>query len=56
MSFVGHKQNNFSRNDSFHGELVRYTLHELSILGYARTNVVGSRTSSIIASVRSSIH
>jgi hypothetical protein len=28
----------------------------LNIMGYARKNVIGSRTSLIIASVRSSIH
>ena len=56
MSIVGHKQNNFRGNDNFHGEPVRYTLHELCRVGYVRTNVIGSRTSFVIASVRSSLH
>jgi hypothetical protein len=56
MSFIGHKQNNFRGNDSFRGEPVRYRMHELCTVGYARTNVIGSRISYVIASVRSSVH
>jgi hypothetical protein len=56
MSFVGHKKNNFKGNVSFNGETLLFMLHELCTVGYAGTNVIGSRISLVIASVRSSIH
>ena len=54
-SFVGHKQNNFTGNDSFRGEPVRFMFHELCTVGYARKNLIGSRTSVVIALIHSSI-
>jgi hypothetical protein len=55
MSFIGHRKNNFIGNDSYRGEPVRYTLHELRTVGYARTNIIGSRTSVVITLIRSSL-
>jgi hypothetical protein len=55
MSFVGHRKDNFIGNDSFRGEPVRYTLHELRTVGCARTNVIGSRSSVVITLIRSSL-
>ena len=39
-----------------HAEGDLYLYHEQFTVRYARTNVIGSRTSFVIASVRSSIH
>jgi len=56
MQFVGHKQKNFRGNDRFSGEPIRVRLHEQCTVVYAKMNVIGSRSSVVIAFIRSNIH